>query len=302
MLRMCALHTASILLIAAHSYAGDTGSADILTTTSERVDVRSDGAKPFQLDADFTAQTNLKLEGHLTWKWNAKDLWSQEIRMGEYRQRSVRKGDILYVSRNAPFTPLRIIELQDLLTVFSAGPGSKPKKVKHQAQNGIDAECVELEVRADRHAWNPKRTICINAATNDLLSEEIKDDDEYRLKEFSDYQAFREHSYPDELKLLVNGSVALKVSINSLREGVFDEAAFVPSPGAIARRQCEHMIPPKALKTPDPAYPRSAAQNGLGGLSIVALTVLPDGSVENVQLIGSAGHAMDQVTQEIVSN
>jgi TonB family protein len=38
----------------------------------------------------------------------------------------------------------------------------------------------------------------------------------------------------------------------------------------------------------------------MGGTATVALTVLPDGSVDNVQLVGSAGHEMDQVTQEIV--
>jgi protein TonB len=60
------------------------------------------------------------------------------------------------------------------------------------------------------------------------------------------------------------------------------------------------MIHPVALKTPDPAYPRSASQNRIGGTATVALTVLPDGSVDNVQLIGSAGKEMDQITQEIV--
>jgi protein TonB len=60
------------------------------------------------------------------------------------------------------------------------------------------------------------------------------------------------------------------------------------------------MTYPEAIKQPDPAYPRSASQNRMGGTSIVALTVLPDGSVDDVQLIGRAGHDMDQVTQEIV--
>jgi TonB family protein len=69
---------------------------------------------------------------------------------------------------------------------------------------------------------------------------------------------------------------------------------------AIARRQCEHMIHPEAIKTPDPPYPGSAIQRHTEGTSTVALTVLPDGTVEYVNLIGSAGHDMDQVTQEIV--
>lgn len=300
MLKLRVLCRPLILLTAIYGFAGDTTAPDLLTATSRLVDIRSNGDKPFQLDADFTAQTNLKLEGHLIWKWSAKDLWSQEIRMGDYREVSIRNGDTLYVSRNAPFTPLRVTQLQGLLTVFSAEQNWKVRKLKHQTQNGIDAECAEISVRASRSTWKPKRTLCIDLSTKDPLTEETRDEDQYYLKEFSGYQAFREHSYPNQLKLSQNGSVVLKVKVNSLRDATFDDTSFAPPQGAIARRQCENVIPPKAVKTPDPIYPASAAQNGLGGLSIVALTVLPDGSADNVQLIGSAGHEMDQVTQQIV--
>jgi TonB family protein len=111
---------------------------------------------------------------------------------------------------------------------------------------------------------------------------------------------FREHGYPRQLSLFVNGSGLLRVNVSSLREGTFDQTAFIPPRDAITRRQCEHMKPPKPTKTPDPAYPQSAAQNGLGGTAIVAPTVLPDGSVENVQLIRSATREMDRATQETV--
>jgi len=167
-------------------------------------------------------------------------------------------------------------------------------------ENGIQAECMEIRARHAPHGWNPKWTLCINQTTKEILSEETKGNNEYRRTEFTDYQLFAGHSYPKQLKLLVNGSVALKVKVSSLRESAFDNATFIPPPGAIVRRQCEHMTHPVAIHAPDPLYPRSAAQNRLGGTAAVALTVLPDGSVENVQLIGSAGHEMDHVTQEIV--
>jgi protein TonB len=279
----------------------DSAAQQVITAARERVDIRSGGAKPFQLEAEFTAQINVSQDGHFTWKWVAKDFWSQEITIGCYRQLNVRKGDTLYITRNAPFTPLRVTELQDLLNVLSVEVDHwQTKKTKHEIRGGIETECVEIRARPGRHVWKGKRTLCVNQTTKETLADETRDGEEYRQKEFTDYQPFREHSYPRQLRLLVNGSVALRVKINSLRENTFDETVFVPPPGAIARRQCEHMTHPEAIKTPDPAYPRSAAQNRMGGTATVALTILPDGSVDNVQLIGSAGHEMDQVTQEIV--
>jgi TonB family protein len=283
---------------------GEGGPADqqLLVAASDLVNIRSDGAKPLQLEAVFNAQFNTPQEGHFTWKWVARDLWSEEITLGDFGQLGVRKGDTLYVSRNAPFTPLRITELQDLLTVFSVDVAWQIKKIKHEVEGGIDAECVQVRLRPGSHVWNPKRELCINQTNKEVLTDEAIDDQEYRRKEFSDYQPFREHSYPRQARLLVDGSQALKVKIISLREATFDEAVFVPPSGAVARRQCEHMTHPVALKTPDPAYPRSAAQNRMGGTATVTLTVLPDGSVENVQLVGSAGKEMDQVTLETVRN
>jgi TonB family protein len=38
----------------------------------------------------------------------------------------------------------------------------------------------------------------------------------------------------------------------------------------------------------------------MGGTVTVSLTVEPDGSVSNVQLLGSAGHEMDSVSQQIL--
>ena len=291
------------VLLSAILGLGDVGPSDqeLLTAAADLVDIHSTSAKSFELDASFSAQVNVPQDGHLTWKWVAKDLWSQEITMAGFRQLSVRKGDNLHISRNAPFTPLRITQLQDLLKVLSVDVDEwQIKKIKHQVQSGIETACLEVRARSSGHSGNSKRELCINQTTKELLTDEVRDDQEYRRKEFSDYQPFGGHGYPRHLGLFVDGSQALSVRITSLRENEFEATVFVPPAEAVVRRQCEHMIHAVALKTPDPAYPRSASQNRIGGTTIVALTVLPDGSVNNVQLIGSAGKEMDQVTQEIV--
>lgn len=287
------------LAIPAGLAEGDPVSEQRLKSASDLLAIRSEGSKPFWLDADFTAQINVPQNGHLTWKWADKNLWSQEITLGDFRQLNIRKEDTLYISRNLPFTPMKISELQDLIKVFSFDPDEEHAKgMKRESVNGVQEECSEIHYKKDH--GNPKTTVCISPDANEVLSIETKDDTDLSRKEFSGYEPFREHRYPRELRLYTNGSLALKVTIRSLRDGARNDADFTPPPGASARRQCEHMTPPHALKTPDPAYPRSASQNRIGGTVTVSLTVLPDGSVENVQLLGSAGREMDQVTEEIV--
>jgi TonB family protein len=275
----------------------------LLSAAAESLDIRSEGSKPFQLDADFTALNKVPMRGHLTWKWLANDHWSQEITMPNFRQRNVRIGDTLYTSRNLPFTPLRVKELQDLFEIHTdTSPEWTITRNKRKGRGGNEIECIELRLVAspDRALWNPKREICIARGTRELLSQvEIKFG-EQRTREFSDYRAFGRHYYPRILTLRVNESVLLKVDVVSLSEPTFAEHDFTPADGAIVRHQCDHMIPPRGLVTPNAAYPLTEAQSKNGGTAIVELTVLPDGTVDNPQLIESAGNDIDQAVLEVV--
>ncbi len=50
------------------------------------------------------------------------------------------------------------------------------------------------------------------------------------------------------------------------------------------------------IRTPNPLYPKSASQNRISGDTTVAMTVLTDGSVTDIQLVGSSGHSLDDAT------
>jgi hypothetical protein len=84
MWKVRAIFGAFFLLSAISSCFADVAPPDqqLLTAAGDLVDIRSTSAKSFQLDADFTAQVNVPQDGHLTWKWVAKDLWSQENQDG----------------------------------------------------------------------------------------------------------------------------------------------------------------------------------------------------------------------------
>jgi len=288
----------SFFLVTACFGAVDPALEKELVGAGELVNIRGSDGKPFQMEVSFHAQVNVPLEGHLTLRWKDENHWQQEISLGDFRETQVKSGDTAFTKRNGPFTPLRVVEAVDLLRVFSIDPEYwKIKKAKHTET--LDSDCIEVRPRSHEQ-WSPERRICLQHATEEVGAEDYKDDQEIRRKEFSGYITFGSHQYPKHLKLLVNGSVALNAQVDSLRESSFEGAVFMPPPGAIARRQCKHMVHPVAIKQPDPAYPRSAVQNGMGGTATVTLTVLPDGSVTDVQLIGSAGHEMDKVTEETV--
>lgn len=222
--------------------------------------------------------------------------------MGGYKELKIRKGNSVYISRNLPFTPLRVGNVEDLLRleIVPKYPEDwEVKKVKSESVDGKSVECVELEYRVP-HSGKFKRDLCVDSVTHEPVSDGAAQIAEGEHTEFGDYQKFRDHVYPGRMVLTAHGSPIVKVNGISLREASFSDSEFAPPPSATMRRTCDHMVHAVALKTPNPIYPKSAAQNRLGGRSTVAITVLPDGSVGDVYVIESAAQEMDRVTEEAV--
>jgi protein TonB len=61
----------------------------------------------------------------------------------------------------------------------------------------------------------------------------------------------------------------------------------------------KHAVP---VKTPDPMYPKSASLNKLMGDTTVAMTVLTDGSVTDIQIVGSAARSMDDAALQTLKS
>jgi protein TonB len=85
-----------------------------------------------------------------------------------------------------------------------------------------------------------------------------------------------------------------------LTEARFDDSPLVPPKGAIERRECPDIQRAVPIKTPEPIYPRSAGQNGLMGDTTVAMTILTDGSVSDLQVIGRAANTMDEASLQTI--
>ena len=292
---------ATIFLLGALPLFGSTNPAaqQLLITAKQQASLFHDQTSPLQLDFDFVVQINAPTQGHLTLKWQTKDRWWRRIVMGNFEQIEIRNSDRLYTSRNLSFTPARIGELINLLEFAEGSEGLLARKQKERVENGIEMVClrVEGEKRGKTHE------VCVNGATRDILSDEWQEPPDERRKElYSDYFDFGGHRYPRRFQLRVDGINVITANVENLTTAAFDETLLVAPKGAIERRKCPDMTHVVAVKTPDPMYPKSASENKLTGDTIVAMTVLTDGSVSDIQLVGRAARSMDDATLQTLKN
>jgi len=278
----------------------DQGARDLYPAAEQQANIFQSDVSPFQLELDFTAQIQVPTSGHLTLKWQAEDRWWRRVTMGDFQQIEIRNGDRLYTKNNAGFTPLRVKELFGLIQFAKTPEGVKLKKVKQRIEEGAEVTCFETERKSSGAIAHD---LCINSTSRDIVWDEWKEFAEERRKhEYSSYFDFGRHRYPREMRLLVNGIKGLSAHVNSLETAALDDALLVPPTGALERRQCAGMKHPVAIKTPDPVYPRSAGENGMMGITSAAVTVLADGSIGDVQLIGSGTRSMDEATLQALKN
>ncbi len=255
---------------------------------------------PFQFDVDFTVQTNVPTPGHLTLKWEANDRWWRRIAIQDFEQIEIRNGDRLYTSRNVDFTPIRIGELVSLLQFAEGSESLRVKKQKQHLEGGIEIDC--LQVGQENFKAKPHE-VCLNPSSHEILSDEWQEPpDERKKQEYSDYFEFAGHHYPRKLRLLVNGSVVVSANVQDLKATVVEDALLLPAKGATERRQCSGMKHAVPVRTPEPEYPPSASENKLMGNTAVAMTVMEDGSVSNIHLIGTSTHSMDDATLQALKS
>ena len=277
----------------------DSAGQQLLTTATQQANLLHDRTSPLELEVDFVAQLNVPEEGHLTLKWKDKNQWWRRVAMGNFEQIDIKNGEMLYTLRSTGFTPVRIGELLSLLQFPGTSEGLTVTKKKERKENGVEMTClrVEGESRGKHH------DLCINSVSQEILRNEWQEPpDEKRVEEYSDYREFEGRRYASRLQLLVNGMKVLTATVVNIASTPFEPALLVPPKGAIERRKCEgwkHAIP---MKTPDPAYPKSASENRMMGDTTVAMTVQIDGSVSDIQLIGSAVRSMDEATLQTLKS
>ncbi len=199
-------------------------------------------------------------------------------------QISVQNDEWIYTARNLGFTPMRVRQLNNLINLTQDSPYIG-KKVKQRTENGARITCVQ----ATREDYKQdEREICLDPVSTDILSQAWNWQPDWKSRElYSDYFDFEGHRYPRKLVYEENGSRVIKAEVTSLVAAPFDEALLRPPKGAIERRRCPELKPAVPIKKTDlPAI-------GWNADDTIALTILTDGSVGDVQLIARGGEKLD---------
>ncbi len=287
--------TAALLIAAPVPLLADSDPAaqQVLAAAEMQSHIFGDQNDPLDLEVDFQAQFNVLVQGHLSVRWQSKDRWWSKVVMGGFQQVTLQNGERLYTLSNHP-APLRLRELTRLIH-FAQAPGVlTAKKMKQSVVNGLQLTCLQVQREKSKEE---SHELCVNPVSHEIVSDAWQEPpDEHRRELFFDYVEFRGHRYPRKLQLEVNGSKVIAATVISLKSASLDPKLLTPPNGAVERRQCAGMTHAKPIKTPEPAYPKSASSNRMIGDTTVAMTVLTDGSVTDIQLIGGGTHSMDDAT------
>lgn len=286
----------SLLLSVSTGWAGVTPAAEQTFLDAVRqTDIFAAEDAPFLLELQFSAQIQVPTDGRLIIRWASKDRYWRRVELGGFQQTEIRKGELVYTSRNISFTPQRVTELLGLVHGRGNPNTMQIKKERKRVERGVEATCFDVHLDSEQGA--PTHEMCINPASHEFLSDDWRESqNEHRRIEFSSYAEFRGRRSPRRIILWENGSSVIDAQITRLETVSLDEALLVPPLGAIERRMCDGIKHPIPVKTPDPIYPKSSRENRMTGDSLVSMTVLPDGSVDNIHLIGSSTRTMDDAT------
>ena len=252
----------------------------------------SDSDRPFVMDVDFTVQLLSPTQGHLRLRWAAKDRWWSRVSMGKFEQVEFQTGERKYTSRNIPFTPRQIDDLVDQLNV--GGEGYKRLVVRadnQRTEGGVRLDCLAAQI-PDPKFKRSQFEVCVDSTTHDIMSLTEKVDayssDEVNRQQFSDFVAFGGHRYPRKFEKLKDGHLIMSATVTNLQESPLDAKLLIPPAGAIERRACPGEKAPEVLDQQTPYYnPHIHGHSE----TVLQITVQADGTISNVQIVGTEGQA-----------
>ena len=254
---------------------------------------------PFALEAEFTGQANVPLQGHFRIRWQSKDHWWTRVEFGPFQQIRIRNGEMEYIARNYEFTPLQIVNLYTLFGIDGALTTFPVGKTINRIEAGISVIC--LQGHPDRSS-KIVHEFCVDSSSHDLLNESWNPTlDQSRRRHFADYVQADGIRYPARLEMFMNSSKMISARITEFKSMPFDSDLLTPPKGAMERRRCADYKPPVPLKKIRQDNIRFGNRPWTGQ-EILVMTVLTDGSASNVHIIQSGGSSFDKLAIKSFTN
>ncbi len=261
-----------------------------LAAAQQQSDIFNRAQRPFLLEADLTIQLAVPMQGHLTIQWQSKNHWRRQLEFGAYKESVVRMGEWEYAQRNVGFAPLRTTDLVELLQFAKGAIHSAPNRARTRKMGGTVLACIELWSIELRESYE----LCTDPATHEITN--IRpwifgvDGGNAAFSGYADIEGMR---FPKHLELRIGKGIAVSVNLTKLEERPVDADLLKPPAGAIERRYCDIMTAPVMLHHPD--------LSSLGAFSDdvhvrFQVTIMKDGSVDSVQVIGqNSAQAADRI-------
>jgi len=280
--------------------AGDTTGqqqegVSLLARSMSVSNIRATGSVPFHLHITVKTEhiTAKPLEGDYDEVWSAPDKWRREIVFPGLRQVEVGDKDSRWLDRNLDFRPhavYLISWLVDSVVPPALFPEEDVEKVRTRKKDGMELRCMELKSVGSR------RVLCFNG-TGSLSS---RDSDVSRF-EYLDYGNFQGKQFPRTMLVFEDGHKVLEARVQTLEAASKIDATYLHPPATAKEMAlCEPMEEQKPKKRVSPEYPQAArAAHQQGAVTMYAL-LGPDGAVQTVKILQSAGPALDKASVEAV--
>ncbi len=267
----------------------------ILAKAWDLVDIRAAGGAPFVLKAKVRLVEGDKFsDGVYAMSWAAPDRFRRVIGFRDFAETDVARGENYYSKRNTEGVPLMVWELGELMdslgTREKLPAAEKVKRIESESIGGKEATCIWAG------SGKGDTKICVDAATDEVLSMAYKVEGPAAFQErseYSDYQDFGAKRFPRHLKVSGWNKRSIEVTVDKLvavHEFAADE--FSPPAGSEISRFCTGTM----AMTGD-AMPMfgNTVPVGFSDLDVdIYFEITPAGAVRTAQIVYSSDLKADK--------
>ena len=285
----------ALLLVCAASMWAQTNdqqrAEQLLDRTRQLTAFPLDSFKPYKLEVKFRAYglTIGETDGRLVRIWASDKRWREVVTLGDARFITVRNGDKKWFTGGFP--PERLRELDQLLPSLAPASSGRPDKpqfvrLSERKKEGRHLTCVEQKEAPQK----------VKSCVDDdglLVSRETNWGDSTVLREFGDYEPFRDKFVPKSSRVLQDGQLDVVAQLESISDVEPSDDLFSRPADSEEEQVCSGTLkPPHARDTPDPQFPSGTNIRN----ALVAFTVYidTDGRVSSPFVITSAGPSFDE--------
>ncbi len=276
------------------AHAGTDGRA-LIERARKLSDIRADGVPAFQMEAQFQISPRdhgNQIDGTYREIWFSRSQWRREIQAGPFHQLEIVSGANKWVVKGADDDRVDPA-LYRLLTLIFSRTIPKAKPAKERVLDGVGAVCIQ-----EKRTTNSEDIDCFDPNRGVLLLQETsfnRPDNSSVLHscQYSKYESFGDRLFPRSIHCSNVPGSDINFTITKIAADPSpDNTLFVKPAGAVETRNCLGTVTaPRAVVSPDPAYPASHSDIAT---VVLWLIVGEDGNPRDAQIARSAGKDFDK--------